>query len=226
MFDFSNSEEQKGSGPLSFVTCGIHDFKVKKIFYQPAGESKGGETKKDGSLVNFSKDQVRIELDVLKTHTGADCKGAKVFIGILDPTDSDPKKFKGRMDRIVHIFCNMASSSKKAEAKEFMQKIKAKNMEELAKKLAPLAGKDVRYKFTADQEGKYAQLPNYYSGFAECADVPFEKSILKFDESKEGIKKKDSNKVEAKGPEVDLFGGSNTSTTAPQITEDEQDLPF
>lgn len=225
MFDFKDAEEQ-ASG-LSFVTCGIHDFKVLRIFYQPVGESVGGETKKDGSFYNFTKEQIRVEVEVFETHAGGDCKGAKSVFGVLDPTDPDPKKHKGRMDRIMHIFCNMTTSDKKDAAKEFMRKINVKSMKELAKKLAPLAERTVRLKFIANQEGTFPQLPNYYAGFAECTDVPFEKSILKYDESKEGVKKKDSSKVENAGQEIDLFASQNGKASAPVgSAPDEEDLPF
>lgn len=225
MFNFKDSEEQSSNN--LFVSCGIHDFEVVRIFFQPIGESVGNEGKRDGSLINFTKEQIRVELLVTKTYAGTNCEGAKAFIGILDPTDPDPKKHKGRMDRIMHIFCNMTTSDKKDVAKEFMRKINVKSMEELAKKLAPLAGRTVRFKFTANQEGTFPQLPNYYSGFAECTDVPFEKSILKYDETKEGIKKKDASKVENVEKEVDLFASPNgTIAPAASSTNAEDDLPF
>lgn len=225
MLDFSNAVEQQSN--FKFVSTGIHDFRVDKIFYQPVGESVNNETKKDNSLINFSLEQIRIVLTCTKTHEGKDSKDASITISILPPVMDDPEKAQKQVNRMLHILCNIGSSSTKEKVTEYLKKIKVNSLREFAAKLNIFVGKSVRYKIIANQEGTYAQLPNYYSGFAECSDVAIENSILKYDEFQEGLKKKDSSKVEKLPTEdsnhvIDLFSSeSNTNTS--DISDD---LPF
>jgi hypothetical protein len=210
-FNFKGTEE-KASSNFNYVGTGIHDFKVEKIYYQPVGASVNDEKKKDGSPVEFSLEQVRVQLKCVRTHAGKDSKDATTVIGILSPK---PDKVKEGLQRIFHIFCNMTTADKKENAKAYMEKINESTFKGFTDKLKPFVGKEVRYKLIADQNGKYAILPNYYGGFAEPVDVPFTSSTLRYDDAKEGIKTKPTN-AETPSSEAEF-------APAPRETDD---LPF
>ncbi len=230
MFDFSANDEQKQNN-FTYVGTGIHDFDMKKIYFQPQGESVNGETKKDGSPLTFGLPQIRIQAVATATHAGKDSVGAEITLSILDPF-GDASKAKDRMDRIVHIFSNMSSTALKPNALAWFKKLKVADLQDLGNKLgATFSGKKVRFKLIATQDGKYATLPNFYTGFAEPVDTPIEKSLLQYDEDRDGTTKKDQSKVEQASttgtPAYTLFGNTTppaqTGTTAPSLVDD---LPF
>lgn len=190
--NFKDTEEAVSSNVV-YVGTGIHDFKVEKIYFQPVGESVNGEIKKDKSPVSFTLEQIRVQLSCIKTYAGKDSAGGSVTVSVLAPKTDTPEKTKGGLQRIMHIFANMTTADKKDKATAYIKAIDAPTLEAFAKKLKPFEGKTVRYKLIADQNGKYAQLPNYYGGFAEPADVAFESSSLKYDPAKEGTKTQPKN---------------------------------
>jgi len=210
MLDFSNSKE-KAANNFSFVGTGIHDFKVLVIAYQPVGDSVLGEQVKDG-IKQYTKEQVVLSLECYATHAGKDSVGAKTVQGILEPQNQD------QLDRLTSILGNMCSSANKEAVMKSITSWKLKSMEELAAKCQPLVGKNVRYKFTADKSGKYANLAGYFSGIAECADVEFSKSTITYNAAKEGTKEKPATSAfEQPTASDDLFGNSQL---------DGESLPF
>ncbi len=236
MFDFSANDEQK-SNNFAYVGTGIHDFDVKKIYFQPQGESVNGETKKDGSPVSFGLPQIRIQAVATATYAGKDSVGSEITLSILDPF-GDPEKAKNRMDRIVHIFSNMSSTALKPNALAWFKKLKVTGLEDLGNKLgAAFSGKKVRFKLIATQDGKYARLPDFYNGVAETVDTPIANSLLQYDEDRDGTTKKDESKVEKPttgSQPYSLFGASTTPAStasgippATTVAEDlSLDLPF
>ncbi len=209
MLDFSSSKEQVANN-FSFVGTGIHDFKVTAIAYQPVGPSVLGEKVKDG-IKEYTKEQMVIALECYATHAGKDSVGATTVAGILEPQNQD------QMDRLTSILGNMSSSVNKEAVIKSITSWKLKSMEELAAKCQPLVGKNVRYKFTADKSGKYANLAGYFSGIAECADVEFSKSTITYNASKEGTKEK---------PASGAFEKPTTSDDLFPSSSDEQEFPF
>lgn len=218
MIDFSLAQEQKND---VFVKTGIHDFKVLNIAYQPIGTSVMEEKNKDGVLIEFTFPQIRMELQCTKTHKGNLSEGGTIILGILFPVTDNAEKAQKQMNRLLHIFANICSSENKDKLKASLQAIKVATWEEFVAKLAGFKGRSVRYKLVADQKGKYSVLPNYYGGFAEPSDVPFENSTLSYDDDKEGVKKKDASKVEIPGA-LPPGAVGNPLFTAPQS----DDLPY
>lgn len=216
-------ETQAGGG--NFVDTGIHDFMVE-LKYQPVGDSIFGETKKDGSVITFNYEQIRMKLTVIKTHAGKDAAGLVTYQGVLAPVTNDVEKMKKQLGRIIHIFKHCTTSDKVEAATEGIKKFKADTFKQLAETICKaFNNRRVRLKLVADQNGKYVQIPAYYSGFAECVDVDFSKSTLKYDEEKEGRTKKDSNAVEKNSETApalfdDALDGGAINTT------DVDDLPF
>jgi len=214
MFNLNGAEEVV-TGNFEYVTTGIHDFVVDAIVAQPVGPSVLGEEVKAG-IKNYTLPQLLISLTCTTTHAGKDSTGRKIVIGILPPTSTDPDKKAKQESRLVHIFANMSSSAAKETTKKGVQSINVNTLDEFAAKLKGLVGRSVRYKLVADQNGKYPQLPNYYGGFAEPADVEFSKSTLKYDAAKEGTKEKPAAGSFEKPTETDdLFGNSSTDTELP-----------
>jgi len=191
-YNFSNA---KNIPALRYINTGIHEVTVLEVYYQPVGDSVKGERKKeitaganDGPLVNFTKAQTRIVLQVDKTVAGNESKGAITTISLYEPQSDDPKKFEGQVNRIFHILTAMTTTATVPLAEAYVRAFPGQSTEEFADYIkVKFTGKKARYKFIADQDGKFAQLPNYYNGFAECIDAPM---LMKYNEEKEGVAKK------------------------------------
>lgn len=196
-----NFKEAKDAPAVRFIGTGIHELSVLDVYYQPIGDSVKNERKKeltkgenDGPLVNFTKEQTRIVLQVDKTIAGNESRGAITTISLYEPSNVDPKKFEGQVNRIFHILRAMAPYAFQERAETYVRAFSGSSTAEFAEYIkrgfAPREGvalRKVRLKFIADQDGKFPQIPNYYSGFAECVDVA---TVMKYDEEKEGLAKK------------------------------------
>ena len=76
-------------------------------------------------------------------------------------------------------------------------------------------------------------MPSYFSGFAECADIPFSETTLKWDDAKEGNRKQgeveSTSELSAPAsPEFDFSGGA-ANTPIPDAGLDfgsEDEAPF
>ena len=211
-FSFSGSEEVKNSAS-KFLKAGIHDFEVLDMYYVTAGGELKGTTKKDGSPVTVSKDNIIIKAKVLTTHIGGDSKDVETNLMISEPQTKGDGKDKGRIDRLFHILCNISTSENKDKFKAKLESVKFENFADVATKLAPfIKGKRVRYKMVMN-DGKGPYFPSYFGGFAEPADVPFENTTLNFEVGgkEDFIKKEDSNVEGGIGlPEVSAAGFSFT----------------
>lgn len=186
-FSFGNSQEVVQS---VYLQAGIHDFLVKEIYYQPTGDSVRGRTKKDGSLIYYNKPVAIINATVLKTHAGGKSENAEAFIAVYPPDMKNDGKDENRLNRLFHILVNVASSAKKESVRDWLKKTPFASFQDMITKFGAAAkGKKVRYKLIANDEGKNANLPSYFSGFAECEDIPFSETTLKWDDAKEGNRK-------------------------------------
>lgn len=196
-FSFSGSEEVKSSAS-KFLRAGIHDFEVLDMYHVKAGEALRDTAKKDGNPVLVTKDNIIIRAKVLITHIGGDSKDVETNLMISEPQTRGDGKDKGRIDRVFHILCNIATSSAKDKFKAQLESVKFVNFADIATKLAPIVkGRKVRYKMVMN-DGKGPYLPSYFGGFAEPADVPFENTTLNFEVGgKEDFVKKEDSNVEA-----------------------------
>jgi hypothetical protein len=224
-FSFGSSEEIVQS---VYLQAGIHDFLVKEIYYQPVGDSVRGRTKKDGSLIYYNKPVAIIHATVLRTHAGGKSENAEAFIAVYPPDQKNDGKDENRINRLFHILVNIASSAKKDGVRDWLKKTQFSSFQDMITKFGAAAkGKKVRYKLIANDEGKNANLPSYFSGFAECEDIPFSETTLKWDDAKEGNRKQGEVEstaptTSAPSPEFDFSGGaaSNPLDFGPSETEE------
>lgn len=237
-----NFKDAKNTPSLRFIGTGIHEVTIMEIYYQPAGESVKGERKREltpganeGPLVEFSKAQTRIVMQVDKTVQGNESKGATVVVSLYEPSSESQAKFEGQINRIYHILLAMTKEATIPQAEAYIKAFNGQSTEEFANYIKRgFTGKQARYKFIADQNGKYAQLPNYYSGFAECVDSPLR---LKYNEEKEGLVKKSNVELAADDADIRTSGltperaitPSAAVTASPSevnIFAENDDLPF
>lgn len=224
-----NDSEEVVSDFKPFVQTGIHDFLVKDMYFQPAGDNLRGLKDNKGQIVQHKFDMAIIEVKVLKTHAGNMCEGAEGTISFFEPQMKGDDKDKDRINRLFAILVNMSPSDKKEEYKAFIRKLNLPFKELVNKLGSMLKGKNktVRYKLVS-KDGKGAYLPTYFKGFYETTDTPFSESKLKFDDTVEGVAKKDSSKTEKPDDSEDLFGKGESpisSANSASLTDDSE-LPF
>ena len=178
-FSFAGSKEAVSSS--DFLKAGIHDLEILDFYYQPAGDSVKGIAKKDGTLISYKTNNLILAVKCIKTHAGNKSDGIEGTVTISEPQTKGDGKDKGRIDRVFHALCNIASKEKKDAFKAQLESAKFLSFGDVATKLAPvLKGRTVRYKLVAS-DGKGAYLPNYFGGFAETTDTPFTETVLKFE---------------------------------------------
>ena len=190
------SAEEVVSKNFVKLTCGIHEVNVEEIFFQPEGDCVKETKKKDGSIIAFKKPCYRLKIKVKATNKGEDAKGAEstlvYFLAGEGVTAGGKDRVSMWLNRTLHLFSNMSKSATKDKAKEYIQKLDEPSFESLLGKLKHFEKRDVRLKFVANDAG-FAQLPSWESGFAECIDIAFDKSELKYDAAKEGPKEGPAN---------------------------------
>ncbi len=219
--NFGGSKEQVQN---VFLKAGIHDFEVLDFYFQPKGASVKELKMKDGSPVMYTKDNLMIQVKCLKTYTDGKSEGSESHLRVNFDQKNDGKD-SSRVDRLFHILSNMSPAAKKEEFQTWLKKASFKSVEDIATKLSkPLTGKQVRYKLTPSEEGKGAYLPGFFGGFAECADVPFERTKLTWDEAKEGNAKKEAGKLEDAGSASNPFETQGNAGAGAAAIDD--DLPF
>lgn len=220
-----NFKDAKDAPAVRFINTGIHELTVLDVYYQPIGDSVRNERKKeltkgenDGPLVSFTKEQTRIVLQVEKTIAGNESRGAITVISLYEPFNVDPKKFEGQINRIFHILRAMAPAVAQERVETYIKGFPGSTTAEFAEYIkrgfAPREGaanKKLRLKFIADQDGKFPQIPSYYSGFAECVDVP---TVMKYNEEKEGLAKKSGVEL-AEDDRPSTFASNTATTLAP-----------
>jgi hypothetical protein len=214
------------------LTCGIHEVNVEEIFFQPEGNCVKGSTKKDKSVIVFKKPCYRLKVKVKATNKGEDAKGAESILMYALAGEGVTAGGKDRvtmwLNRTLHLFSNMSKSTTKDKAKEYIQKLDEPSFESLLGKLKHFEKRDVRLKFVANDQG-FAQLPSWESGFAECIDIPFENSELKYDATKEGPQEGPAN-AEIPSTRTDVPNWSVPSTSEsvvePMTEIASDDLPF
>lgn len=247
---FQGTEEVVTSKRFVKFLPGIHEVEILNIYHQPVGDSVVDEKKKDGSFFTFDDEVLSVIVKVLKTNTikTGECVGAEMTIRIKGPKPGNDKDGKPLLNswrsRIVHIFANMAKTklpegevvtqehidAAKEAAKKYIQGIEIKTFGELASKLQMFTGRSVRAKFVATDAGK-ATIPGYYGGFMECVETPFEKTVLYFDASKEGVKEGPANAEIPTRTDVSNWSvpspteGVQDAVVVPTTT-DINDLPF
>jgi|SRR6185312_7714428 len=197
MLNFKDAKQQENvvnenSNFTKFIkfTTGIHNVKVLRIAYQPVGDSVLGETLKEGPR-HYSIEQLLIEVETTKTLAGVDCVGAKNVIGLLTPQNED------QLNRFFTILKNISSSAALEATEKSIRSWGDISMEQLAVKLQPLVGRFTRMKFIADKTKKHVNLAGYYNSvICEPADVPFEKSQIKYNAKSEATLDVPSGPVE------------------------------
>ncbi len=201
---FKNAEETV-SNNKTYLACGIHEVTMEELFFQPVGPCLKGTTKKDKSVINFNQPCLRLKIKVNKTNKaaeGVDCKGAETILMFGLPKEGTTAGGKDKVEywknRVLHLFANMSKVATKDKAKAYITGLEVDSFEALVVKLKHFDKRDVRLKFVANDSG-FPQLPGWESGFAECIDVPFENTELKYDPIKEGPK---SGPVNAEIPQT------------------------
>lgn len=217
---FGDAEE---SGNSVFIKPGVHRVKVKEIYYQPVGPSVREEKIKDGSPREYKVEQMMLTVEVLDTVAGNNSKGAITNVGILNPVfTGDPTKTQKKMNRIFHIFVNMAKdSSSKEKAREYLKALtinETRVVAHLSELLKGFEGRELHLLFCADQEGKYTNLSQFEGGIASTVDMPH---AISYDESKYGLRKKASVELAKDDTETAV-----TDTGAGVNLAPEDDLPF
>ena len=209
------------------LTCGIHEVNVEEIFFQPEGDCVKGSTKKEGSVIAFKKPCIRLKTKVVNTNKGEDAKGAEstlvYFLAGEGVTAGGKDRLTMWLNRTLHLFSNMSKSTTKDKAKEYIQKLEVPSVEALVTKLKHFEKRDVRLKFVANDAG-FAQLPSWESGFAECIDIPFENSELKYDASKEGPKEGPTNAEIPTRTDVPNWSVPSTSEGVVEPITESQDI--
>jgi hypothetical protein len=212
-FSFAGSKEAVSSS--DYLKAGIHDFEILDFYYQPAGDSVKGVAKKDGSLVSYKTNNLMLVVKCIKTHKGNNSANVEGTIAIQEPKVLGDGKDKGRIDRVFHALCNIATKEKKDSFKAQLESAKFLSFGDVAVKLASvLKGRTVRYKLAAS-DGKGAYLPSYFGGFAETTDTPFAETTLKFE-----VGGSEDIKVKSNTEEMPQLGGEVMDFSATS------DVPF
>ncbi len=180
MFSFKDVQEEVSTGSNQYVKTGINDVKIIDLYYQPTGPSIKPD-KKDSAIDKA--------IFVLETK-----EGAKFDYDVLVPKD-DEQSTK-MMKRLMHFLSKTGKTSEIDSIKTKLQTLEAKDFEDLVNKLSKVfIGKSVRVKVVGSYPNRnFPSIPNFLSGWAECIDV--NPTQLKYDETSEGLVRKDSSKVE------------------------------
>lgn len=184
-FSFKDTQEEVAKVGVK-ASVGIHEFKIKEIKVEEIKGKDGKDDWEKGSVI----------FEVIKSNIAKDLDysiGKTIEYSILFPKDQEGAEKLGK--RLIHIFSKVSTKDKIDTIKEAIKKLDLTSIKTLIEGLKKIAeGRSLRLKIVADQEGKYPMIPLYYQGYAETIDT--NPSQLTFDESKEGLTKKDSNKVE------------------------------
>jgi hypothetical protein len=212
MLNFKDAKQQENNGEFAnFIkfTTGIHNVKVLRIAHQPVGNSVLGETLKGDVPRTYSIEQILVEVECTETLAGTDCKGGKNMIGLLPPQTEEQN------NRLFSILKNISSTAGLEATEKSIRSWNYDNMEQLAVKMLPMVGRSSRMKFIADKTKKHVNLAGYYNSvISEPADVPFEKSEIKYNAKTEATLDAPSAPVEK----------PNTASSVASTPND--DLPF
>jgi hypothetical protein len=194
-FSFNNvKEEVQKTGTKA--STGIHDFKINSIVVEEVQGKNDNPDWKKGKVV----------FEVTKTIEGKDSIGKTIDYDILFPRDQESAEKLGK--RLMHIFSKISTKDKIDNVKSAIQKLDLSSIDTLMAGIKKIAdGRSLRLKVVGDKNRQYPVIPLYYAGYAETIDT--NPSELVYNESTEGLLKKDFSKVE-------------NSTKV----EDEDSLPF
>jgi hypothetical protein len=194
-FSFNNvKEEVQKTGTKA--STGIHDFKINSIVIEEVQGKNDNPDWKKGKVV----------FEVTKTIEGKDSVGKTIDYDILFPRDQESAEKLGK--RLMHIFSKISTKDKIDNVKSAIQKLDLSSIDTLMAGIKKIAdGRSLRLKVVGDKNRQYPVIPLYYAGYAETIDT--NPSELVYNESTEGLLKKDFSKVE-------------NSTKV----EDEDSLPF